>query len=62
MSIDHIISENCNLRIGKVILISDNTTLLNYEHQFIENLHEVDGRSQTQATSHCYLHRVFKCS
>ena len=62
MLIDQIISGIYNSRIKEVILICDNTTLLNYEHQFIENLHEVDGRSQTQATSHCYLHRVFKCS
>ena len=62
MSIDQIISGIYISRIKEVILIYDNTTLLNYEHQFIENLHEVDGRSQTQATSHCYLHRVFKCS
>ena len=62
MSIDHIISENCNLRIGKVILISDNTTLLNYEHQFIGSLHVVDRRSQTWTSSCCYLHRVLECS
>ena len=31
MSIDHIISEICNSRIGEVILIDDNTTLLDYE-------------------------------
>ena len=30
MSIDHIISGICNSRIGKVILIGDNITLLDY--------------------------------
>ena len=30
MSIDHIISEICNSKIGEVILIGDNTILLNY--------------------------------
>ena len=45
MSIDQIISGIYISRIKEVILIYDNTTLLNYEHQFIENLHEVDSRS-----------------
>ena len=49
MSIDHIISDVCNSRIGKVILISDSTTLLDYEHQFMGSLHVVDSRSQTRA-------------
>ena len=35
MSIDYIINGICNSRIGKVILIGDNTTLLDYEYQFI---------------------------
>ena len=35
MSFDHIISEICNSRIREVILIDDNITLLDYEHQFI---------------------------
>ena len=47
MSIDHIISEISNLRIGKVILIGDNITLLDYGHQLIGSLHVVDSRSQT---------------
>ena len=45
MSIDHIISRICNSRIEEVILISDNLTLLNYEHQFMGSLHAVDSRS-----------------
>ena len=32
MSFDHLISEIYNLRIEEVILIVDNTTLLDYEH------------------------------
>ena len=43
-SIDHIISEICNSSIGKVILIGDSTTLLDYGHQFMESLHAVDSR------------------
>ena len=39
MLVDHIISEICNSRIWEVILIGDNTTLLDYEHQFMESLH-----------------------
>ena len=38
MSIDHIISGICNLRIGEVILIGDNTILLNYRHLFMGSL------------------------
>ena len=45
MLIDHIIGEIYNLRIGEVILIGDSTTLLDYGHQFIRNLHAVDSRS-----------------
>ena len=44
MSIDHIINEICNLRIGKEILI-DNTTLLDYENHIIRSLHVGDSRS-----------------
>ena len=51
MSVDHIISEICNSRIGEVILISDNTTLLDYEHQFMGSLHAVGSRSRTLAVS-----------
>ena len=43
MSIDHIISGICNSRIGKVIWISDSTTLLDYGHQFMESLYVVDS-------------------
>ena len=32
ISFDHIISEICNSLIGEVILIGDNTTLLDYGH------------------------------
>ena len=49
MSIDHIVSEICNSRIGDVILISDNTTLLNYKHQFMRSLHVVDSRLRTSS-------------
>ena len=35
MLVDHIINEICNLRIKEVILIGDNTTLLDYRHQFM---------------------------
>ena len=45
MSIDHIISEICNSRVGEVIFIGDNTTLLDYGHQFIGSLHIVDSMS-----------------
>ena len=45
MSIDRIISEIYNLRIGEVLLIGDNTTLLDYEHQFMGSLNVVNGRS-----------------
>ena len=62
MSIDHIISEICNSRIERVILISDSTTLLDYKHQFVGSLHAVDSKSQNQTSSHCYLHRVLECN
>ena len=39
MLVDDIISEICNLRIEEVILIGDNTTLLDYGHQLIGSLH-----------------------
>ena len=60
MSIDHIISEICNSSIGKVILIGDNTTLLDYRHQFIGCLDAMDCRSRTRTLSHCYLHKVLE--
>ena len=47
MLIDHIISEICNSRIGKVILIGDITILLYYRHQLIGSLLVVDSRSWT---------------
>ena len=47
MSTDHVISGIYNLRIEEVILIDDNTTLLDYGHRFMESLHTVDSRSQT---------------
>ena len=46
MSIDHIISGICNSRIGEVILIGYNTTLLDYGHRFMGSLHIMDSRSQ----------------
>ena len=33
--------------IREVILIGDNTTLLDYEHQFMGNVHAMDSRLQT---------------
>ena len=60
MSIDHIIRKIYNSKIKEVILIDDNTTLLNHKHQFIGSLHGVDGRLKTQALSHYYLHRVLE--
>ena len=60
MSIYNIISGICNSIIGEVILIGYSITLLDYEYQFIESLRVVDGRSQTQTLSHCYLHKVLE--
>ena len=62
MSIDHIISGICNSRIGEVIFMGDNITLLDYIHQFMRSLHAIDSRSQTRVLSHCYLHRILECS
>ena len=63
MSIDHIISEISNLRIGKVILIGDNITLLDYRHQFIESLHVVEvGHGPEHLVSRYNIHRVLDCS
>ena len=45
MSIDYIISEIYNSRIVKVTLISDNTILLYYKHQFIGIMHAMDNTS-----------------
>ena len=61
MLVDCIISEIYNLRIGEVTLIGDNTTLLNYRHQFMGSLHVIDSRSQTQTLYHCYLYGVLEC-
>ena len=44
MSIGLIISEICDLKIKEVILIGNNTTLLDYEHQFMGSLHVVNSR------------------
>ena len=62
MSVDDMISEIYNSRIWKVILIGDNATLLDYEHQFMKGLHVVDSKSQNSASSRCYLHRVIEYS
>ena len=48
MSIDHIVRRSC-VRIKEVILIGDNTTLLDYGHQFIRVLHVVGSRVWTRA-------------
>ena len=45
MLIDHIIGEICNLSVEEVLLICDNTTLLDYGHWFMRSLHVVDSRS-----------------
>ena len=42
MSIDHIIDRICNSKSEEIILIGDNTTLLDYRHTMY-------GRIQTQA-------------
>ena len=44
MSVDHIISGIYNSSLGDVILIGDNTTLLDYDHSFMGSLHVVDSR------------------
>ena len=62
MSFDHIISQICNSSFGKVILIGDNTTLLDYGDQIIESLHVVNSRSWIRASSCCYLHKVLEYS
>ena len=41
-----------NLKIGEVILIGDNTILLDYGYRFIRSLHALDSRLQTQVSSH----------
>ena len=41
MLVDHIISEIYNLRIRKIILIDDSTTVLDYGYQFIGSVHIV---------------------
>ena len=41
-----------------VVLIGDNTNLLNYGHQFIRSLPAMDGRLRTQVSSHYYFHRL----
>ena len=50
MSIDHIMSGIYNSGIEEIILIGDNITLLDYEHQFMGSLHVVDSRSRTSST------------
>ena len=49
MSVDHIISKIYNSRIEDVILIGDNTILLDYKHQFMGRLNTMDSRSWTRA-------------
>ena len=44
MLVNHIISGIYNSRIGDVILIGDNTTLLDNEHQFMGSLYAMDNR------------------
>ena len=50
MSVDHIISWIFNSRIRKIILIGDNTTLLDYEHEFMGSLHAMDSKSLIRAS------------
>ena len=47
MLIGHLIKRIYNSRIEEVILISDNTTLLDYGHQFMEGLHVMDSKAWT---------------
>ena len=49
MLVDHIISGTCNSRIGEVIFIGGNTTLLDYKNQLMRSLHAMDSRSQTSS-------------
>ena len=51
MSIDHMISEIYNSRIGEVILIDDNTTLLDYGYQLMRGLLIVCSRAQPKLYS-----------
>ena len=44
MSFDHIISGVYILRIRRVILIGDSTTLLDYKNYFMGSLHAMDSR------------------
>ena len=62
MLVDHILSEICSSRIRDVILIGNNTTLLDYEDKFMGSLHAIDSRSWTRVSSHYYLLRVLGCS
>ena len=59
---DHTISRIYNLRIRELILIGNNTILLDYGHQFMESLYVVDSRSRTPVLSYCYLHRILECN
>ena len=47
MLVDHIISWICNPMILEIILIGDNTTLLDYGYQFMRVMHAVDSKLQT---------------
>ena len=47
MSINYIISGIYNSRIRDEIFISDDTSSLDYGHQFMGSLHVVDSRSWT---------------
>ena len=59
MLVDHITSGICNLRIGDVILIRENTTLLDYGHLSMGSLYAMASKSRTWVLSHCHLHKVF---
>ena len=59
MSINYIISETRNSRIGQIILIGDRTTLLDYDTSswnFAYNGYWL----QTRTSFCCYLHRVLE--
>ena len=59
MSVNHIINEIYNSNIRKVILLDDNTTLLDYGHRFMGSLHAVDSKSWIQVLFRCNFMRYW---
>ena len=62
MLIGYIIRRIYNLKIGEVILIGNNITLLDYEHQFMGSLYVMDNRSQIRVLFRYYICRVLEYS